>query len=228
MTASLAADRERIRALTARGVAVAEGRGAPLERAVTWLVVALAVVAGAWLGARNAAVWWTLPLVLVTLDFLSGVVHWLFDTHIPPGEGPLGRIAINFLDHHVHPTRTCKVGFAATCWRVALYVSLPLLAVALWLPNGSAQAWAYWLGALSLVVAQAHKASHQRRAGALARTLQRLRLALPPRAHQRHHRDHSRAYCVFTGWCNPVLDRLDFWRRLDGAIEARKQVRRRA
>jgi plasmanylethanolamine desaturase len=217
---SLAADRERIRLLTARGIAVADGRGAPLQLVVTWSAVAAAAAALWWLGSRNPAIWWVLPLALVTLDFLSGLVHWLFDTRIAPGEHLPGRIAVNFLDHHVNPARTAEVGFAATSWRVALYVSLPLLFLSLWLPTGSGQAWVYWLGALSLLVAQAHKEAHKRRPAPLARVLQRLHLLLRPAAHRRHHRDHCRAYCVFTGWCNPLLDGVGFWWLLEVLVGA--------
>jgi hypothetical protein len=210
-----AADRERIRLLAARGVAVAVGRGTPFQLAVSWSALGAAVALLPWLGARNPAIFWVLPVVLVAMDFLSGVVHWLFDTRIPPGEGTLGRAAVNFLDHHVQPARTAEVGFAASAWRVALGVSLPLLLTALWLPAGVPQAVAYWLGALALVVAQAHKQAHRRRPGRLVRVLQQLRLALPPGAHREHHRDHGRAYCVFTGWCNPLLDGAGFWRWLE-------------
>ncbi|MFU8816222.1 MAG: fatty acid desaturase CarF family protein [Pseudomonadales bacterium] len=212
---SAAADRERIRRLTSGGAPVAEGRGAPAELAACWAAVVVAVAALCWLGWRNPAIWWVLPLALLVLDFLSGLVHWLFDTRIPAGDGLLGRIAVNFLDHHVNPTRTAEVGFAATSWRVAVYVSLPLLGLALLLPAGAGQAWLYWMGALSLLVAQAHKVAHKRQPGRLARVLQRLHLSLSPRSHRQHHRDHGRAYCVFTGWCNPLLDRSGFWRWLE-------------
>lgn len=218
MPPPLAADRERIRLLAARGVVVAQGRGAAAEIAVCWAAAMAAGVSLVGLGWHNASIWWLCPVVVVALDFLSGLVHWLFDTRVAPGEGLLGRIAVNFLDHHVHPTRTAEVGFAATSWRVALYVSLPLLAAAWLLPAGAVQAWGCWLGALSLVVAQTHKAAHMRRPPGLVRALQWLHLALPAHAHRLHHRDHGRAYCVFTGWCNPLLDRTGFWRVLDSAI----------
>jgi ubiquitin-conjugating enzyme E2 variant len=174
-----------------------------------------------WLGSRNAAIWWVLPLALLAVDFLSGLVHWLFDTRVAPGNGFLGRIAVNFLDHHVHPTRTVEVGFAATSWRVALYLSLPLLLTALLMPVGTGQAWTFWIAVLGLVVAQCHKEAHKRRPSAPARLLQRLGLAVRPADHRRHHRNHEQAYCVFTGWCNPLLDRTGFWRGLERLTGAR-------
>jgi hypothetical protein len=219
MLSSRAADRDRIRLLAAAGVRVARGRGTPVERALCWAAVAFAATSAVVLGWRNPAIWWQWSLVVLALDFLSGVVHWLFDNRIEPGRGRLGRIAVNFLDHHVDPTRTAEVGFAATSWRVALYVSLPLVAVAWLLPAGAWQAWIFWVGALSLVVAQAHKEAHRRRPAVWVRALQRLHLALPPAAHRHHHRDHGRAYCVFTGWCNPLLDRCGFWRGIERLLE---------
>lgn len=212
--------------LSAEGVAVAQGYGTWWQRTLTWGAVLACIAVLARLAPANPAVWWVLPLALLLADFLSGVVHWLFDTRIQPGPGLLGRAAINFLDHHVHPGRSAATGFAATSWRVALFVTAPLLAATLAVPAGAGQAWLLWLAVLSLVIAQAHKEAHKPRPVALVRWLQRWHLCLPPDAHRRHHRDHRRDYCVFTGWCNPLLDRFGFWDRLDrecqaGAVRAR-------
>lgn len=206
---------ERLRDLAGQGVEVATGPGRPAQRASTGLVLIASGAAGIWLAARNPAIWWVLPLALVAVDFLSGLVHWFFDIRVAVGTGRLGAIAVNFLDHHLHPARTAEVGFAATSWRVALYATLPLISAALLMPSGALQAWTFWLGALSLVVAQAHKEAHRRHPSAVARRLQRWRLALHPDQHRLHHRDHGRAYCVFTGWCNPLLDRIGFWHGLE-------------
>ena len=83
----------------------------------------------------------------------------------------------------------------------------------------------FWLGALSLVVAQTHKEAHRYRPAAVVQWLQRWHISLPPTAHRRHHRDHAQAYCVFTGWWNPLLDRTGFWRRLERLLDARRSDR---
>lgn len=206
---------EMLERLSAAGVSVAAGSGSVWQRALTWgaLIACGAVLVR--VAPANPAVWWVLPLAMVLADFLSGVVHWWFDTRVRPGPGLLGRVAINFLDHHVHPGRSAATGFAATSWRVAVFVTAPLLVCAVAAPPGAGQAWLLWLAVLSLVIAQTHKEAHKRRPAALVRWLQRWHLCLPPEAHRRHHRNHRLAYCVFTGWWNPLLDRMGFWERLD-------------
>jgi hypothetical protein len=213
-------NRQTLQALARHGVLVAAGRGSAWQRTATGAAALAIPLVLLVIAPANPALWWVLPLAVLVVDLLSGVVHWLFDTHISPGPGRLGPAAVNFLDHHVNPTRSAEVGFAATSWRVAIWVTGPLLALALVLPPGQGQAWAFWLGALALVVAQAHKEAHKRRPAAAVRWLQRWHLCLPPGAHRQHHRDHGRAFCVFTGWCNPLLDRLQVWRRLDRLIAA--------
>lgn len=215
---------EQLQHLANEGIDVARGPGTPLQRVVTHSAVVGCIVTFIALAPNNPAVWWVLPLAVLLADLLSGFVHWLFDTRIAASPGLLGRAAVNFLDHHVHPARSAATGFAATGWRVALFLTLPSLMAALAAPVGALQAWLLWLAALSLIVAEAHKQAHRRRPAAAVRWLQRLRLCIPPAAHRVHHRDHGRAYCVFTGWWNPLLDRFGFWRWLDrqcGASAAR-------
>ena len=218
---SLDLQRAHLRTLAGRGVHVASGRGEPCQLLITFTALLSAPLILIWLAPANRSLWWVLPLAVLVVDFLSGVVHWLFDTRVQPGTSLLGRAAVNFLDHHVHPRRSAEVGFAATTWRVAMYLSLPLMVTALLLPADWTQAWLFWLGALSLVVAQTHKEAHKQRPLVFVRVLQRCHLSLPPYAHQRHHRHHEQAYCVFTGWWNPLLDEIGFWRKLERALERR-------
>jgi len=121
---------EMLERLSADGVVVAAGSGSIWQRALTWGAVIACGAVLVRVAPANPAVWWVLPLAMVLADFLSGVVHWLFDTRVRPGPGLLGRVAINFLDHHVHPGRSAATGFAATSWRVAVFVTAPLLACA--------------------------------------------------------------------------------------------------
>ena len=40
-----------------------------------------------------------------------------------------------------------------------------------------------------------------------------------PQEHGLHHSSPFEAhYCIFTGACNPLLDRTHFWRRLEAAV----------
>ena len=68
---------------------------------------------------------------------------------------------------------------------------------------------------------QLHYWAHLRRPPAPVRWLQRAGLFLSPRRHARHHRaPHTGGYCIATGWANPLLDALGFWRALERAVTA--------
>ena len=166
-----------------------------------------------------------LPFVIIVIDFLSGFVHWFFDTQVEPSDKALGRIAIDFLDHHVRPGRTAEVGFFLSAYRPALLVTLPLVTLVSFLPMPvMAAASVFWLGFFSMLVPQTHKEAHLHKNHAITRGLQKSRLILHPASHHRHHADNSLSFCVFTGWLNPVLDRMRFWRAMEavfGAIRKR-------
>jgi ubiquitin-conjugating enzyme E2 variant len=41
------------------------------------------------------------------------------------------------------------------------------------------------------------------------------------RAHQKHHfRPYDRDYCITTGWLNPLFEKIDYWRRIEDAIQS--------
>jgi hypothetical protein len=41
------------------------------------------------------------------------------------------------------------------------------------------------------------------------------------RAHQKHHfNPYDRDYCITTGWLNPLFEAIDYWRRIEDAIES--------
>ena len=53
----------------------------------------------------------------------------------------------------------------------------------------------------------------------LARCLQRCGLTLSPARHGRHHlAPCTVAYCISTGWLNPLLDGVGFWRGLEWVV----------
>jgi hypothetical protein len=135
---------------------------------------------------------------------------------VAPGDHAFGRIAVDFLDHHVHPGRTAEVGFFVSAHRPALVVTTPLLLVACLVRAAPTLAAAvYWVGVVAMFVPQAHKEAHRRSRSAWVRALQATRVLLHPSAHAAHHADNAVAYCVFTGWWNPLLDRAAFWRGLE-------------
>lgn len=212
----------RIQALQAEGVQVAMGDGKWWQRAIVLITQLLSVLCLVYFTYNDLTILVALPLVCVIIDFLSGMVHWFFDNQIRPGPTPLGRIAIDFLDHHVHPNRTTEVGFYVSAYRPALLVSMPIIIASAWASIWTSfapfiQGCVFWVGVLSLYVPQTHKLAHAGEQGATwtIQVLQRSRLILNPGGHDGHHQNNSVSYCVFTGWLNQPLNRLGFWRILD-------------
>lgn len=158
-------------------------------------------------------------------DFLAGAVHWLADRCFDPRTPILGPMLIEpFRAHHDDPASISRHDFFEVAGNNAL-VSLPL-AVALLvmpLPHDFASTLLFVFGAslaIALVATNVfHGWAHARRPPRFARVLQRSGLILTPARHARHHRgDHDRAYCVTSGWLNPVLDGAGFFRALERRV----------
>ena len=57
--------------------------------------------------------------------------------------------------------------------------------------------------------------------------LQKSGLLLAPKSHQKHHEfPFNQSYCIFTGWCNPILDQINFWEILDRVVANPRKIAR--
>lgn len=161
------------------------------------------VVVAAWLG-------------VVATDLTSGVVHYLCDNYFAEDTPVIGRALIEpFRRHHVdpndilrgnvlHANRSNCFAMAAVLAAVALWHALEPGAPTSLLANG-------WLLGYSLAVVltnQVHRWAHAAVVPQPVRWLQAHRLLLDPARHQRHHATHTSAFCITTGWLNPVFDRF--------------------
>jgi ubiquitin-conjugating enzyme E2 variant len=210
--------------------------GPGLDRLERWgcgAVIGLAIVLCAAHGIRLALSLELaqLPLALLGLglgalvaDGLTGLVHWACDTwgdEQTPWLGPT--LIYAFREHHEHPGAMLErhwtlvnrePAFAA----VLLLLSLPLAQSAL-AGNPFLQASLFSFVAYGASANQLHCWAHQPRPPRAVRLAQRWGLVLSPRRHARHHRaPNTAAYCISTGWLNPALDRLDFWRALERLV----------
>lgn len=218
----------------------APAASSPLTQPRTkWLVDRLAVglfVATAGLAFLRAAphAWraelvLALPLGLIggylVADLLAGTVHWLADRCFDPRTPILGPMLIEpFRAHHDDPASISRHDLFEVAGNNAL-VSLPLAGALLVmpLPAGFASTLLFVFGAslaTALVATNVfHAWAHARRPPRIARCLQRAGLILTPARHARHHRgDHDRAYCVTSGWLNPLLDGLGFFDSLEALL----------
>jgi len=186
-----------------------------------------AAVAAATDGPRaGAAVAAAAIAALVTADLVSGIGHWLCDRFFDeraPIVGPL--VVRSFREHHVAPDALVRHGFVELNGDSAL-VCLPLLLATTLLPPPdaglpalAAHAFAAAFLLAILLTNSVHRWAHADRAPRPVAWLQRRGVLLRPDDHARHHRgDHRLAYCITTGWLNPVLDRTAFFDRLERGL----------
>jgi len=188
--------------------------------------VAACVVMGAPIVARLAGRPLDLPgvvafvVVLVAgyaaADLVSGLAHWFCDQFLEEDTPLIGRAVIRpFREHHREPLAMTRHGFFELTGNSCLGLA-PVLGLAAGSRPGAlvdafVLAFAGGVAATNLL----HKWAHATEAPRVVRWLQRRRLVLAPSAHAAHHRrGHAGAYCVTTGWLNPLADRLRLFDRL--------------
>jgi plasmanylethanolamine desaturase len=197
-----------------------------LEGSAVAVCVALALSIAARLAARPFVLSDALVCAVAILagylaaDLVSGLVHWFCDRFLEEDTPVIGPVLIHpFREHHRDPRAMTRHGFLELTGNSCLGLA-PVLALVAIASSG------LWLEALVLAFAGGvvmtnllHKWAHAIDAPAAVRWLQQRRLVLPPAAHAVHHRaGHVGAYCVTTGWMNPITDGLRIFTALGHAL----------
>ena len=165
-------------------------------------------------------------LGILATDLTSGVVHWFCDTFFGEDTPVLGPLLIGpFREHHTDPLAMTRRDFLC-CNRTNIAAITAVLVVLLLVRRGAPEAPslfadAWWI-AYALAVAltnEGHKLAHAPDVPAVAAWLQARGIIVSPAHHARHHDgSYGRAFCVTTGWCNPLLDRIDLFGRLERGL----------
>lgn len=207
----------------------------PAHRAIEILSIAAFLALCLWLivrmgSATHGARWWLLGAAAlggyVLADFVSGLVHWGFDTWGSIYTPVLGKNFIRpFREHHFDEKAITRHDFVETNGNNCL-VALPVLTACTFVPvDGS-------LGLAAVAVLtfmclgvfgtnQFHKWAHMDNPPRLVGWLQRWHLVLPPAHHDTHHRaPYDNYYCITTGWLNSSLRFIGFFRHLERVITA--------
>jgi hypothetical protein len=174
----------------------------------------------------------------LSADLVSGLVHWSADTwgnQTWPIVGPT--LIRSFREHHIDAKAITRHDFVEANGATALVLLPFLLGVHLCMP-ASSSAWTHLqyrgsLFTLSLtffvfMTNQIHKWAHLDLPPLSVRVLQNLGLILPRGHHRVHHMGrHMSCYCITTGWMNPLLDRIQFFRMSEKVIQAISSLRPR-
>jgi hypothetical protein len=162
-------------------------------------------------------------------DLISGTVHWIADRFFDPQTPILGPALIApFREHHADARAMTRHDFFEISGNNGL-ATIPLAGLLLLMPppvSAGAQGLTALLACFGLAIVgtnQIHCWAHRVRAPRAVRWLQRSGLILSPEGHAHHHREaHDSAYCVTSGWLNPVLDRSRFFARIEARIASRR------
>ena len=141
-------------------------------------------------------------------DFLCGAIHWYCDDRADVSWKWIGPAFIRpFRDHHVHPEALTKHDIFELCGNNAIACSMMLAATLPWAPFAPHLAIGVVVLAIAVLATNVfHKWAHTASPPMLVRALQKTRAVLSPEEHSKHHALLDRAYCVTSGWTNPILD----------------------
>jgi plasmanylethanolamine desaturase len=158
-----------------------------------------------------------LLLGVAAADLVSGIFHFLAD-RFGSLETPFVR---SFREHHDQPDAITRHDFIETNGDTAIFVCSGLPLMILCSHSVFWRALLLALGMASVCTSQIHKWAHARAVPAWVRLLQRSGVIQSPRRHARHHGGaHDRAYCITTGWLNPICDALRAFPLLERLIRA--------
>eukprot|EP01112_Ceratiomyxa_fruticulosa_P009837 TRINITY_DN2583_c0_g1_i2.p1 TRINITY_DN2583_c0_g1~~TRINITY_DN2583_c0_g1_i2.p1 ORF type:complete len:267 (-),score=41.49 TRINITY_DN2583_c0_g1_i2:200-1000(-) len=164
-------------------------------------------------------------LAMGLADFFSGVAHWIADTWGKIDTPVIGNFIRSFREHHLEPVAITHHDFIETNGDSCLVV-LPFLIANAFAPMQSNSIRDLFLVSFVLLLCfwimltnQIHKWSHTYKPSRHISILQDTGIILSKRDHNKHHQiPFDRNYCITTGWLNPWLTSLGFWRRMEDAI----------
>lgn len=199
--------------------------------ALAWSAVILRLAGS----AESARLDLALPVGLVAgyalADLVSGAVHWLADRYFDPRTPVLGPMLIApFREHHRDARAITRHDFFEVSGNNGL-VTLPIAVALLLLPRPEGPGAAFLaitatsLGLAVFATNLFHRWAHMPSPPTPVRRLQQCRLILSPEHHALHHQPaHDRAYCVTSGWLNPLMDRYRVFPTLERWIDSFHRV----
>jgi ubiquitin-conjugating enzyme E2 variant len=161
-----------------------------------------------------AALWCFAGLCLA--DFVSGIVHWFADSYGTPEMPIMGGFVRTFREHHADQADITRHDFVETNGDVCIFSSPVHFSLMLWVESSFGLFLMVGVFVGSYANSQIHKWAHSVERPWLVRVCQRVRLFNSPAHHSHHHSGpHLTHYCITTGWMNPILDAIGFFRKAE-------------
>jgi len=169
---------------------------------------------------------------ICSADMVSGLVHWAADTWGTVEFPVLGPGLLRpFREHHIDPTSICRHDFIETngdcfsacvlplCYSVYKFFTYTPEQIA---ETYNVEMYVFFLACFVTMTNEFHKWSHTYFGlPKWITTLQDYHIILPRIHHRQHHvSPHEVNYCITTGWLNPPLEAIDFWRKFERLITA--------
>lgn len=159
---------------------------------------------------------WLFVLALIFADFLTGIFHWATDNYGSLETPLVGSACAAFQGHHRHPYTIVHRSFCNNVFKIGKIVA-PLIALA-YLLHPAPSFFLTVVLYCQMLSQEFHKFSHMppNRHPQFISILQNANLIISTKEHSRHHSSpYDGHYCIFNGWCNPILDKSLFFRRLE-------------
>jgi len=165
-----------------------------------------------------------IPLGWLAADFVTGLIHWFFDTYGSQSMPVLGASFIRpFREHHIDPkditTHSLTVTIGNTCIAATPLTAWLLYPLLFGNPSDEYCLTAFFMALTiggTVLTNQFHKWAHMDEPHAFIAFLQRANLILGPVHHKVHHtKPHDTYYCITNGWMDRFLDRINFWRGME-------------
>jgi len=166
-------------------------------------------------------------LSMTLADLFSGLVHWGADTWGTLETPFVGKTFIrSFREHHVDPFKITCHDIIETNGDNCMIAAVPLAIMAFSHIDHNLKD-IFIVSFLTLLCVwvsltnQIHKWAHMTKPPGLVALLQDSKIILSRKNHQvHHHTPFDRYYCITTGWLNPILGAIGFWKKMEILITA--------
>lgn len=152
-------------------------------------------------------------------DFVTGMAHWLEDTYCLEDYPLIGSfICEPNIEHHVNPQLMVRTGTFVSR-NILQWTLCGGLYGLLWLV-GLGGVYTFTILVMASFGNEIHRWNHMSKTGPFVKFMKDSGLIQIQKQHSLHHKQpHNQYYCVMTSLLNAVLERVNFWRKLESVVK---------